>query len=79
MVQESGEKTYGKVFFTITGQCHWLRSLRTLHRHEELLFTRTCCMECGEAGSLGALYACAAFYIAKTTLLFDVLGSDEKV
>jgi hypothetical protein len=69
MAQESGEKTHGKMFFTIAGQCHRLRSLRTLHRHEQLLFTCTCRMERGEVRGLGALHTCTAFYVAKTLLL----------
>jgi len=37
-------------------------------------------MERSEARSLGALYTCTAFYIAKTALLLDErLGSNQKV
>lgn len=69
MFPNAGRTTYRKVFFTVAGQCNRFGSLRALHRHEEFLFTRACCMKCREARSFSTLYACTSLDIAETALL----------
>ena len=62
-------RTYRQMLLAIASQSRWLRSLGTLHRHEQLLAACTRRVKSKEARILAALDACASSDAADAAFL----------